>query len=325
MRPRLAGILAATFLLAALGAQAQVVGNITVSIGPVDLFPAGQQKAVAAKQGADVRIGDRLETGAGGRVKIFMTMDNSVVQIGEETIFVIDDLEYSETEGVHRAFFRLLKGKARVIINKIFGVDADAKIETPTAVAGVTGTSLIVGYDVQTAQSLVLTLDGTVKAWNPNLRRTVVRELTTGRISYIAKGRYATEARNASPTVIEELLKATEVPGPPPTDLDSLDDKNLTDDPVGVTRKGEDDSGPAEPGDPKAGQRDEDPELEPAGPEYEDPGDLDDDDFGDDDDDQDADVDVGIDFPEESETSINVDFPDDQQTTGDDDSDRRNK
>ena len=305
---RAAIVLTALFL--AVPAWAQVVGSVTISVGPVKVYRAGSDQGALAVVTMDVRVGDRIETGPGGRVKVFFTEDNSVLQLGEQSNFVVEELVYSESDRLHRALFRLLRGKVRVIINRVFGVDTEARVETPTAVAGVTGTTVIVGFEPEARRSTVLAVDGEVSVSNSAYRRSVSQELLTGQITFVDRRRVPERIRMATLEEVGMLLLATEVPGPPPTDLDSLRRRNLTDDPVSASRdSGTDEDDETEPSNLTDALRNEEAELEPAGPAVSEPEDGLDDDIGDDDvgdddltdDDTDADTTIEIDFPDGSQ------------------------
>ena len=247
-------------------AWGQAVGSVTVAIGPVQIFHAGAAQGAPAKQAMEVRLGDRIETGAGGRVKVFLTKDNSVLQVGEQSSFVIDALEYSEATKTHRAVFRLLAGKVRVIINRVFGIQTDAKVETPTAVAGVTGTTLIMGHDPRTKTSTVLTVDGTVRVTGGAAKKLTGRDVAKGEITFVPQGDAPRAPRPATAQEVAGLLGDTEVPGPPPADLSKLEKRSLTDNPEAISAGEGAGGGAMEPTDAAERKRSEEIGLEPAQP-----------------------------------------------------------
>jgi hypothetical protein len=320
----IAAVLAAAIAVTAL-AQAATIGSVTVAIGPVQVFRDGEARGIPAKPALDVRLGDRIETGAGGRVKVFLTRDNSVLQIGERSSLVIDVLEYAEATRTHRAVFRLLVGKVRVIINRVFGVQTDAKIESPTAVAGVTGTTLIVGYDMGTKVSAVLTVDGTVRVTGVGAKKAFTRDVTKGRIAFVARGDAPTAPRAVTQKELEEWLADTEVPGPPPTDLTRLDKRSLTDRPIAMSVRDAPGGGSSEPKDQARRKEAEEIGLEPIESTPDD--DISDDDATDDDisDDDDATDDDVTDDDQDADVSIDVQFPESKGGGADEDTKKRRK
>ena len=321
----IAALLGIVFLAGS--AWGQAVGNVTVAIGPVKVFHAGEAQGTQAKPAMEVRVGDRIETGAGGRCKVFLTKDNSVVQIGEQSTFAIDAVEYNEATKVHRAYFRLLGGKVRVIINRIFGIETDAKVETPTAVAGVTGTTFVIGHDAQTKGSTVLTGDGTVRTTGGG-KRGAARDVGKGQITFVPRGEVPSVPRLATAQELTGLLADTEVPGPPPADLSKLEKRSLNDNAAAISAGEGAGGGAMEPTDASARKRSEEIGLEPAQPTP--PGGPN----------GPADTNVNPQFPGQggAQTTINIQFPEkkddastdsskggDSKSGGDDDSGKKGK
>ena len=114
----------------------------------------------AARVGLEVRVGDALETGRKGRVKVLLT-DDSVLSLGGETRLVVERHLF-EPGRARETHLRLLGGRARALVQQVVGGSrARFEISAGTAVAGVRGTEFVVEQGAEGAR--VVTLSGAVE------------------------------------------------------------------------------------------------------------------------------------------------------------------
>jgi hypothetical protein len=110
--------------------------------GAVELRRAGAQK-VGFTANEELKAGDTIVTGRGGRMVLGLS-DGSQAVIAPKTTVVIQDLSASP-----RTLFQVIRGKARVRIEKLGGQPNPYRVNTPTAVIAVRGTifDVLVGDD----------------------------------------------------------------------------------------------------------------------------------------------------------------------------------
>ena len=92
---------------------------------------------------SDIYEKDTIKTGEGSKVVIFF-VDETNVSIGSETTIKIEKLFCSPSQNHREGKLNVLAGKARFDVGKLFSKDSSFEVRTPTAVAGVKGTSFIV-------------------------------------------------------------------------------------------------------------------------------------------------------------------------------------
>lgn len=119
-------------------AQALVSARVLSSEGPVEIRRRadgqGEIQKIAFKANEEVRGGDTIVTGRGGRLVLGLS-DGSQAVIAPQTTVVVQDLGASP-----RTLFNLLRGKTRVRIEKMGGQPNPYRVNTPTAVIAVRGT-----------------------------------------------------------------------------------------------------------------------------------------------------------------------------------------
>lgn len=146
MNPRIlfAITLFTSLLLAPLTALAAAVGNVASIEGEAEVGRDGV--FAAAEIGTEVALGDELRTGD-GRLRVVFR-DDSVLNLAEDTRVVIDEQVFDPDQGQYNSVMRLLRGKVRAAVSHYYGeAGAEYEVETPTAVAGVRGTTFAISYD----------------------------------------------------------------------------------------------------------------------------------------------------------------------------------
>lgn len=158
-----ATLLAAAFLgtaaLAAPAAAVAAVGHIAVVEGQADLGRGGEYSAAGV--GMEIELGDELRT-ADGRLRVVF-QDDSVLNIAENTRLVVDEQVFQPEQGRFNSVMRLLGGKVRAAVSRYYQEPGAAyEVETPTAVAGVRGTTFLVTYDDSDEVTEVIGIRGRV-------------------------------------------------------------------------------------------------------------------------------------------------------------------
>jgi hypothetical protein len=138
--------LAAGFLLIATAASAAAqdaqIGQVNTETGSVSVLRAGQQ--IPLKIGDPVYQKDVVETGKDSSVGITFA-DNSVFSTGPESRLALDQFHFDSNNFRGDMLAKLQKGTLSVVSGDIARSSPGAmKIQTPTAILGVRGTTFAV-------------------------------------------------------------------------------------------------------------------------------------------------------------------------------------
>ncbi|HWP64515.1 MAG TPA: FecR family protein [Candidatus Limnocylindria bacterium] len=147
-------LLVSAMLLVARPAAAEDVGWVAALEGTAEAQRGGQWIPLA--QGAAVQLGDHVRTGAASRMKLLFR-DDSVLTLAERSELVIDE---QVAGAAPTTSFSLLLGKVRAIVTDRYSARGAAfEVRSPTAIAGVRGTSFIAGYDGDRDETQVVGLE----------------------------------------------------------------------------------------------------------------------------------------------------------------------
>jgi hypothetical protein len=119
-------------------------GRVTEVQGTVQALHSDGQADIL-KLNAKVYVGDRIQTGPSGRVTMLF-LDDSVLTLASKTKIEINSLVYKPKENLRCSVFSLVEGKLKAAVGGWFsetGQENQWQLRTPTAVAGVRGTSLV--------------------------------------------------------------------------------------------------------------------------------------------------------------------------------------
>lgn len=156
---RLVVLIAVTCLPMGGIARALDVGTVASARGDAEVGHDGSRSA--ATVGMAVQLGDELRTGKGQLRVVFR--DDSVIDLSEYSSMIVDQQEFDPEESSFSSLMRLVNGRARALVGKYYRTaGASYEIETPTAVAGVRGTSFIVSYNSDTDSTEVMGIFGQV-------------------------------------------------------------------------------------------------------------------------------------------------------------------
>ena len=124
---------------ASMSAHADAVGRVLLAVGDVAAVRAGKTLPLAT--GTMIEDKDTLRTGAASNLQVRFT-DNSVLSLRDNSEFAIEEYRFSsQTEGLQRAFYRLLKGGLRTITGLIGHTrHEDYRIDSIVATIGIRGT-----------------------------------------------------------------------------------------------------------------------------------------------------------------------------------------
>jgi hypothetical protein len=187
-------ILAAAILLATAAAGQETVGTVAIARGAAEIVRGGA--ATAAAVGASVSTGDELRTGDGQMRVVFR--DDSVVDLHQHTTLVVDQQVFDPAASRFTSLMKLLTGKARALVSGYYGAPGTSyEVETPTAVAGVRGTTFVVSYDADRDATEVIGIEGRVQV------RSLAARL--GDTVYVTTQEGTTVLRGQAPTAPEPV------------------------------------------------------------------------------------------------------------------------
>jgi hypothetical protein len=129
------------FSLAAFGAD-QPVGKVKTYQPVSFIFRNGVESPVDA--GTPVHVGDRIVTRSQGAVGIIF-VDGSVLSLGPDTEFIIDELTFHPAAKDVSFLSRVLHGTATFLSGAIGRISPESvKFKTPTATLGLRGTKVLI-------------------------------------------------------------------------------------------------------------------------------------------------------------------------------------
>lgn len=125
----------------AFGQQPAAAGRIKVTSGSAFVVRAGT--AVPANVGDVLFEADSLRTGANGRLGITLK-DDTRLSLGPSSEIRLDRFAYAPAEGQFGFVLRLVRGVAAYVSGRIAKLAPDSiRLETPAAIVGVRGTTLV--------------------------------------------------------------------------------------------------------------------------------------------------------------------------------------
>ncbi len=134
------------FFLLALPLEAfsedEPVGWVT-EVSGVATVAGPEEEPSEVENGTEIYMSDTIETEPSSSVTIELR-DGSAIRVGEDSTLKVVDFLYREERGINRSLFKLLEGSVRGMLNSLFGEDSEMSFETPTSIAGVKGSDLLV-------------------------------------------------------------------------------------------------------------------------------------------------------------------------------------
>ena len=135
----------------------KAVGLYTAVSGRVTALHTGQAAPAPVSLRGDVYFKDVIETQAGSRAKALFE-DDSLLTIGEQSRVEVSEHVYDPSNNQRSTVLRLVRGKMRALVGKVFGQGSRYEVHTPTAVAAARGTYFVVW--IEEADSSKLGMNG---------------------------------------------------------------------------------------------------------------------------------------------------------------------
>jgi hypothetical protein len=132
------------------------VGKITYIEGRVDIFKAGSDTGVPAREYESISVGDSIRTKSNSKAEVTFK-DDSVVRLAQNSKVDIENYELTEKNKRKSAALKLDRGKIRTLVAKM-EVPADFAILTPNSQGKITGSDIFTFY--QAGSSTMLVADG---------------------------------------------------------------------------------------------------------------------------------------------------------------------
>ncbi len=103
-----------------------------------------QGQTIPAAVGLEIWENDTLRTGPDASIGLVFN-DDTLLSLGPESVFVIDEFVFAPKEGKLSIVFRMLKGTAAYLSGLISKLEPEsAHFKTPTASIGIRGTKFVV-------------------------------------------------------------------------------------------------------------------------------------------------------------------------------------
>ncbi|MEK7314136.1 MAG: FecR domain-containing protein [Deltaproteobacteria bacterium] len=119
------------------------IGWVTALKGRAEVLHPRDKSKTVLESGSPVYLGSEISTGKDSSVTIEFD-DDSLLAIGPESRVKITEWLYSSSQKKNRLTFKIFTGRARGILNGIFGSNSAMSFETPTSVAGIKGSDMMV-------------------------------------------------------------------------------------------------------------------------------------------------------------------------------------
>ena len=163
LRPRsvMVGLVGLLVLAAWDSVQAQMQpasAELVRAVGRVDVMPKGQSTWSPASVGARLVEGDQIRALAASSADLTLP-DGSTILVAENTRFAVTKLDYDAASRDRDASFHVVAGKVRAQVSTtavqvIHARQSNFNISTPSGVAAVRGTIVVLAYNPSTQETL---------------------------------------------------------------------------------------------------------------------------------------------------------------------------
>jgi hypothetical protein len=185
------------------------VGAVAAVEGQAEVLHPGASALVPLAQGDPILLGDQLRTRPDAKVRVTLR-EGSVLTLAPDSQLMITE-QVVTPASVSR--FQLLLGTIKAAVTERYSEpNARFEVETPTAIAGVRGTSFLASYDTTQDETLVVGLADVTRVRSlADTRGTAVVDLGPGIATRVRRG-----SRPLAPAPIPEyqlrpLQNATEL------------------------------------------------------------------------------------------------------------------
>jgi hypothetical protein len=140
-------LLVATVPVGAQSGPGSGAGRVKVTSG--EAFIVREGKAIPATLDQVVFEADVLRTGADGRLGVTL-QDDTRVSLGPVSEVRLDRFSYASAEGGMQLVLKFMRGVAAYVSGRIAKISPDSiRLETPSAIVGVRGTTLAIRVDAE--------------------------------------------------------------------------------------------------------------------------------------------------------------------------------
>jgi hypothetical protein len=130
---------------ASLGQAGETIGFVKTVTGSALVIDSG--KAIPAKVGTPVKMGNTLRTGSGGSLGVTFK-DNTVMSFGPDTELTVDEYFYAPGADKLKFSSSMSRGTLQVVSGVIAKLKPKAvTVKTPSAMIGCRGTRFLVKVD----------------------------------------------------------------------------------------------------------------------------------------------------------------------------------
>jgi ferric-dicitrate binding protein FerR (iron transport regulator) len=214
MKRRHLAVLAALWLAVAGAAIAHAqerVGTVTGLEGQADVLHPGASAWAPLRAGDPVALGDQLRTRTDSKLRVTLREDSVLTLAPASQLAITEQVVAPAT--VSR--FQLLLGTIKAAVTERYSEpNARFEVETPTAIAGVRGTSFLASYDPSQEETLVVGLiDVTHVRALVDTRGTAVVDLGPGLATRVRRGSRPLAPAPLPEDQLRSLQSATELGG----------------------------------------------------------------------------------------------------------------
>ena len=140
-------LLIATVPVGAQSGSGSGAGRVKVTSG--EAFIVREGKTIPATLDQVVFEADVLRTGADGRLGVTL-QDDTRVSLGPVSEVRLDRFSYASAEGGMQLVLKFVRGVAAYVSGRIAKISPDSiRLETPSAIVGVRGTTLAIRVDAE--------------------------------------------------------------------------------------------------------------------------------------------------------------------------------
>jgi hypothetical protein len=159
---------------------------------------------------AKVQQGDRIKTAMNSRIEL-QTPDESIIKIGENTIFDINEIKTPQEDNEDKMGFTLWAGNLWAKFKKVVSSRQERRLESPSAVVAIRGTTLEMDVDVR-QKTTVKVEEGMVSVRSKDTQDEVM--VSANQMSVVEKGTSPTnpETLDPHPEAKQEFLFQLDVP-----------------------------------------------------------------------------------------------------------------
>ncbi len=126
-------------------AEPSTAGRIKVVSGSA--FIVRDSKLIPAQIGQDVYAADGLRTGADGRIGVILN-DDTRISLGPGSETRLERFAFASADGGLALVLKIVRGVTAYVSGRIAKLSPDSiRLETPAAIVGVRGTSLVIRVD----------------------------------------------------------------------------------------------------------------------------------------------------------------------------------